>query len=66
MSIQALGYIGVGSDKLDDWTPFAVNCLGVQAADRGAGQHAFRMDDRTQRLVIDRTLPGAGLFQVGL
>ena len=56
MSIQALGYLGVGSDKLDDWTAFAVNWLGMQAVDRGAGLRAFRMDDRKQRLVIDRAL----------
>jgi 2,3-dihydroxybiphenyl 1,2-dioxygenase len=57
MSIHALGYVGVGSDKLDDWTAFAVNWLGMQSVDRGAGQRAFRMDDRRQRLVIDRALP---------
>jgi len=57
LGIQALGYVGVGSDKLDDWTAFAVNWLGMQAVDRGAGQRAFRMDDRKQRLVIDRALP---------
>jgi hypothetical protein len=57
MSIHALGYVGVGSDKLDDWTEFAVNWLGMQAVDRGAGQRAFRMDDRKQRLVIDLALP---------
>ena len=56
MSIQALGYLGVGSDKLDDWTQFATNWLGMQAVDRGAGLRAFRMDDRKQRLVIDRAL----------
>jgi hypothetical protein len=28
MSTQALGYLGLGSDKLDDWTAFAVNWLG--------------------------------------
>jgi 2,3-dihydroxybiphenyl 1,2-dioxygenase len=56
MSIQALGYLGVGSDKLDDWTQFATNWLGMQAVDRGAGLRAFRMDDRKQRLVIDRSL----------
>ncbi len=56
MSIQALGYLGVGSDKLEDWTNFATNWLGMQAVDRGAGVAAFRMDDRKQRLVIDRSL----------
>ena len=57
MTIQALGYLGVGSDKLEDWTQFATNWLGMQAVDRGAGVAAFRMDDRKQRLVIDRSLP---------
>jgi 2,3-dihydroxybiphenyl 1,2-dioxygenase len=56
MSIQAFGYLGIGSEKLDDWTTFAVSWLGMQAVDRGGGQCAFRMDDRKQRLVIDRAL----------
>ena len=57
MSIQALGYLGVGTAKLDDWTDFATNWLGMQMVDRGAGVRAFRMDDRKQRLVVDRSLP---------
>jgi 2,3-dihydroxybiphenyl 1,2-dioxygenase len=57
MEIQALGYLGVGTASLDDWSAFATGCLGMQAIDRGAGVRAFRMDDRKQRLVIDRALP---------
>ena len=57
MSIQALGYLGIGSDKLDDWASYATNWLGLQAVDRSAGVRAFRMDDRKQRLVIDRSMP---------
>src|ERR1700722_16595773 len=57
MSIQGLGYLGIGTDRLDDWTDFAANWLGMQAVDRGAGVRAFRMDDRKQRLVVDRALP---------
>ena len=57
MAIQALGYIGIGTDRLDDWTNFATNSLGMQAVDRGASARAFRMDDRKQRLVLDRSLP---------
>lgn len=57
MTIQALGYLGIGTDRLDDWTNFAINWLGMQAVDRGAGVRAFRMDDRKQRLVLDRSLP---------
>ena len=57
MSIQGLGYLGIGTDKLDDWSDFAANWLGMQPVDRGAGVRAFRMDDRKQRLVVDRSLP---------
>ncbi len=56
MEIQALGYLGIGTERLDDWSDFATGWLGMQAVDRGAGVRAFRMDDRKQRLVIDRAL----------
>ena len=56
MAIQALGYLGFGSDKLDDWTDFASGFVGMQAVDRGAKMRAFRMDDRKQRLIIDGDL----------
>jgi 2,3-dihydroxybiphenyl 1,2-dioxygenase len=63
MEIQALGYLGVGTAKLDDWTSLATRGLGMEAIDRGAGTRAFRMDDRKQRLVLDSTLPdGAQYF----
>ena len=57
MEIQALGYLGVGTAQLDDWTSLATGGLGMQAVDRGAGIRAFRMDDRRQRLVLDSTMP---------
>ena len=56
MSILALGYLGVGSSKPDDWTGFATNQLGLQTVDRGGRMRAFRMDDRRQRLIIDGSL----------
>lgn len=63
MEIQALGYLGVASDKLDDWSAFAPSWLGMQPVDRGGGMRAFRMDDRTQRFFVDRTLaPGSKTF----
>src|SRR3954462_11785234 len=57
MEIQALGYLGFGAAKLEDWTDFATTRLGMQPVDRGAGLRAFRMDDRRQRLVADASLP---------
>jgi len=62
MEIQALGYLGVGTARLDDWSTLAVNGLGMQPVDRGAGIRAFRMDDRKQRLVLDSTMPDNTLY----
>ena len=62
MTIEALGYLGIGSPKLDDWSDFATNGLGLQQVDRGGGMRAFRMDDRKQRLVIDSSLPNREQF----
>lgn len=56
MEIQSLGYMGVGASDLADWTDFATNWLGMQMIERGNTTRAFRMDDRAQRLVIDRSL----------
>jgi hypothetical protein len=37
--------------------------LGMQEVDRGGGTRAFRMDDRKQRLFIDRAIePGTKVF----
>ena len=53
MEIQALGYLAVGSPKLEDWRAFATSRVGMQEVDRGGGMWAFRMDDRKQRLIVD-------------
>jgi 2,3-dihydroxybiphenyl 1,2-dioxygenase len=52
MSINALGYIGVHSSKLDDWSALATRLLGMQQIDRAGSTRVFRMDDRKQRLVV--------------
>jgi 2,3-dihydroxybiphenyl 1,2-dioxygenase len=51
--LKSLGYIGVQSQRLDDWQALATNLLGMQQVDGTAGSRAFRMDDRKQRLVIN-------------
>jgi 2,3-dihydroxybiphenyl 1,2-dioxygenase len=56
VEIQAFGYLGVGSDKVEDWSAFAPAWLGMQEVDRGGGSRAFRMDDRKQRLFADRAI----------
>jgi 2,3-dihydroxybiphenyl 1,2-dioxygenase len=56
MHVQALGYVGIGASDLADWSDFATNWIGMQMVERGNASRAFRMDDRAQRLVIDRSL----------
>jgi 2,3-dihydroxybiphenyl 1,2-dioxygenase len=54
--LQGLGYAGFGSDRLDDWRQFGTSLVGLQAVERGPQLLAFRMDDRKQRIVIDRSM----------
>src|ERR1700742_3999315 len=56
MALQALGYAGFGSSDLDDWRQFGTGLVGLQAVERSSSLLAFRMDDRKQRIVVDRSL----------
>ncbi len=63
MNLQSLGYVGVGASDLSDWTDFATNWLGMQLVEKSVRCRAFRMDDRKQRLIVDRALgDGAHYF----
>jgi 2,3-dihydroxybiphenyl 1,2-dioxygenase len=62
MEVQALGYVGIGTDVLDDWTDFATGLLGMQPTDIGNTARAFRMDDRKQRLILDRDRPNGARY----
>jgi len=52
MRPQALGYLVVSAKGLEDWASYGADQLGLQRVDRSATTMAFRMDDRSQRLVI--------------
>jgi 2,3-dihydroxybiphenyl 1,2-dioxygenase len=60
--LRALGYAGFGSDKLEDWRQFGTSLVGFQAVERGNSLIAFRMDDRKQRVVIDRSMGDGARF----
>lgn len=64
MAITALSYLGVKSDRLDDWTEFAGRLLGMQKVDRAGKALSFRMDDRMQRLHVSDE-PGETLAFIG-
>jgi 2,3-dihydroxybiphenyl 1,2-dioxygenase len=62
MPLQALGYAGFGSADLEDWRRFGTGLVGLQAVEHSPSLLAFRMDDRKQRIVIDRSLPDGARF----
>jgi len=56
MNLQALGYVGSRTRKLEDWSAYATRFLGLQLVDRSRNALAFRMDDRKQRIVVEEEL----------
>jgi 2,3-dihydroxybiphenyl 1,2-dioxygenase len=62
MALQALGYVGFGSADLDGWRQFGTGLVGLQAVERSSSLLAFRMDDRKQRIVIDKSMPDGARF----
>jgi 2,3-dihydroxybiphenyl 1,2-dioxygenase len=57
MALTALGYVGIGSDKLDDWSTYATRFLGMQLVDKSAKSLALRMDNRKQRVIVSAETP---------
>jgi catechol 2,3-dioxygenase-like lactoylglutathione lyase family enzyme len=62
MAVQALGYPGIGAQDVAERSDFATRRLGLQLVDRGASCRAFRIDDRRQRVIVDKERPDAGRF----
>src|SRR5580693_4400762 len=60
--LQGLGYVGFGSADLDGWRQFGTGLVGLQAVECSTSLLAFRMDDRKQRIVIDRAMPDGARF----
>src|SRR5215467_12254093 len=54
MNLQALGYVGIRTRRLEDWRAYAGRFLGMQLTDQSRTTLAFRMDDRKQRVVIEQ------------
>ncbi|MBX2823806.1 MAG: VOC family protein [Gammaproteobacteria bacterium] len=52
MAIQSLAYLGIRSNKLDEWSTFATKLLGMQPVDPAGKNRTFRMDDHKQRFVV--------------
>jgi 2,3-dihydroxybiphenyl 1,2-dioxygenase len=57
MLLKSLGYVGIRSQKLDDWAQWAPAYLGVELVEKSKHQLKFRMDDRRQRIVVSDEEP---------
>jgi hypothetical protein len=62
MAVQALGYLGISTQDIDEWSDFATRQLGLQLVDRSTSCCAFRMDDRRQRVIVDKERPDSERF----
>jgi 2,3-dihydroxybiphenyl 1,2-dioxygenase len=62
VAVQALGYLGISTQNIDAWSDFATRQLGLQLVDRTASSRAFRMDDRRQRVIVDKERPDSERF----
>src|SRR5258708_29256191 len=47
---------------MDEWSGFPRQQVGLQSVDRAASCRAFRMDDRRQRLIVDKGRPDTERF----
>src|SRR5213078_1160984 len=60
MALDSLGYFGVRTRSLGDWSSFGEKFLGLQLVDRSRKTLTFRMDDRRQRIVVHEDVTGEG------
>jgi extradiol dioxygenase len=53
LAVAGLGYIGIDSKKVDEWSAFAPEVLGLEVAGTADdGSLRLRMDDRPSRLLV--------------
>lgn len=60
--LQSLGYVGIRSDKSEDWAAYATRFLGMQQVDASRTGLAFRMDDRKQRVLVNADAGSPSFF----
>jgi len=60
--IQALGYLGIRSTDLDQWSTYATRFLGMQLVDQSRASLSLRMDDRKQRVIVSADADNGASF----
>lgn len=53
MSVRALGYLGLGVSRLEEWREFSTNILGASVSDANDGGLRLRVDSRAWRIAIE-------------
>src|SRR6476646_4328840 len=62
MPVEALGYFGIRSSNLEDWTAYATRFLGMQLVEKTRSMLSLRMDDRKQRVIVNADTEGGAAF----
>jgi 2,3-dihydroxybiphenyl 1,2-dioxygenase len=62
MALQALGYVGIRSPRLEEWAGYATRFLGMQLVDKSSTMLSLRMDDRKQRVIVNSDSDGGASF----
>ena len=62
MSVQGLGYIGLAARDIEAWRRFGTDVLAMQVVERSADTLALRMDERCQRVLVQRGESDAPAF----
>jgi 2,3-dihydroxybiphenyl 1,2-dioxygenase len=63
MQLQSLGYVGFQGQNVPEWSDFATRLLGMQVLETSRSCLSLRMDDRKQRVIVDRDGPaGTKIF----
>ncbi|MGH7073297.1 MAG: VOC family protein [Stellaceae bacterium] len=64
MELQSLGYIGIRADSIEEWAELGPNLFGLEQVERTRSALRFRMDDRSQRIVVTAE-GGTGIAYLG-
>ena len=62
MALSSFGYVGLRSDKIDDWAEYGTKFLGLQLVEHTKSALKFRMDNRKQRIVVSSEETAENVF----
>ena len=62
MPVMGLGYVGMQARDLEPWRRFGTDVLAMQVIERDADTLALRMDERSQRVLVERGEADAPAF----